>query len=147
MGFPGGPGVENPPAMQEPQVQSLGWEDPLDEGTQTHSSILAWRIPWTEDRVQSHRVGHDWCSLAHTQCSNGYFGKKHKPILLVKENIIFFYNHNSVIVNTGRPWTFINVANLSIAEILERTYGIADTPSPQIVTISWKNVPVCYQKL
>ena len=41
--------VKNPPAMQETQVQSLGWEDPLEEGMATHSSILAWRIPWTEE--------------------------------------------------------------------------------------------------
>ena len=44
--------VKNPPAMQEVQetwVQSLGWEDPLEEGMATHSSILTWRIPWTEE--------------------------------------------------------------------------------------------------
>ena len=41
--------VKNPPAMQETWVQSLGWEDPLEEGRATHSSILAWRIPWTEE--------------------------------------------------------------------------------------------------
>ena len=41
--------VKNPPAMQETQVQSLGWEDPLEKGMATHSSILAWRIPWTEE--------------------------------------------------------------------------------------------------
>ena len=40
--------VKNPPAMQETQVQSLGWEDPLEKEMATHSSILAWRIPWTE---------------------------------------------------------------------------------------------------
>ena len=50
--------------MQETQVQSLGWEDPLEEGMATHSSILAWRVSWTEEpgRLQSiglHRVGHD----------------------------------------------------------------------------------------
>ena len=39
--------VKNPPAMQDSWVQSLGWEDPLEKGTITHSSILAWRIPWT----------------------------------------------------------------------------------------------------
>ena len=39
--------VKNPPAMWETWVQSLGWEDPLEKGTATHSSILAWRIPWT----------------------------------------------------------------------------------------------------
>ena len=36
-------------AMQETQVRSLGWEDPLEKGVATHSSILAWRIPWTEE--------------------------------------------------------------------------------------------------
>ena len=44
--------VKNLPAMQETQetwVQSLGWEDPLEEGMATYSSILAWRIPWTEE--------------------------------------------------------------------------------------------------
>ena len=41
--------VNNPPAMRETWVQSLGWEDPLDEGMATHSSILAWEIPWTEE--------------------------------------------------------------------------------------------------
>ena len=56
--------VENLPAMQETQVQSLGWENPLEEGMATHSSILAWRIPWTEEpgRLESislQRAGHD----------------------------------------------------------------------------------------
>ena len=59
--------VKNPPAPQEIQdmrVQSPGWEDPLEEGMATHSSILAWRLPWTEEPggLQSmgpHRVGHD----------------------------------------------------------------------------------------
>ena len=47
--------VKNPPAMRETWVGSLGWEDPLEEGMATHSSILAWRIPWTEEpgRLQS----------------------------------------------------------------------------------------------
>ena len=41
--------VKNPPEMQETQVQSLGQEDPLEKGMATHSSILAWKIPWTEE--------------------------------------------------------------------------------------------------
>ena len=47
--------VKNLLAVQETQVPSLGWEDPLEEGVATHSSILAWRIPWTEEpgRLQS----------------------------------------------------------------------------------------------
>ena len=57
--------VKNLPAMQETQVWSLGWEDPLEKEMTIHSSIIAWRIPWTEDpgRLQSmgsQRVGHDW---------------------------------------------------------------------------------------
>ena len=39
--------VKNPPEMQEAWVRSLGWEDPLEKGLPIHSSILAWRIPWT----------------------------------------------------------------------------------------------------
>ena len=41
--------VKNLPAMQKTQVQSLGWEDPLEKGMTIHSSILAWRIPWIEE--------------------------------------------------------------------------------------------------
>ena len=41
--------VKNLPAVQDTQVQSLGWEDPLEEEMATHSSILAWEIPWTEE--------------------------------------------------------------------------------------------------
>ena len=49
MDFPSGSAVKNPPAMQEMRVQSLGWEDPLDEGMATQCSILAWRLLWTEE--------------------------------------------------------------------------------------------------
>ena len=57
--------------MQETQVQSLGGEDPLEKEMATHSSILAWRIPWTEEpgRLQSmglQRVEHDWVTNTHT---------------------------------------------------------------------------------
>ena len=56
--------VKSLPAVRETQVQSLGQEDPLEEEMAIHSSILAWRIPWTEEpgRLQpmgSQRVGHD----------------------------------------------------------------------------------------
>ena len=44
--------VKNPPAMQETRVQSLGQKDSLEKGMATHSSILAWRIPWTEEPVR-----------------------------------------------------------------------------------------------
>ena len=55
MGFPGGSVVKNLPAKQETRVQSLGQEDPLEKGMATHSGILTWEIPWTEEpgRLQS----------------------------------------------------------------------------------------------
>ena len=67
LGFSSGSGVKNSPALQEPQqtwVQSRDGEDPLEEGKATHSSILAWKIPWTDeaDGLQSmgwQRVGHN----------------------------------------------------------------------------------------
>ena len=48
-GFPGGSVVKNLPIMQETQVQSLGQEDPLEKEMATHFSVLAWKIPWTEE--------------------------------------------------------------------------------------------------
>ena len=56
--------VKNPPEMQETWVQSLGQEDPLEKGMATHSSIDAWRIPWTEEHgvtqsMRSQNVGHE----------------------------------------------------------------------------------------
>ena len=63
LSFPDGSVVKNLSAMQETWVQSLGWEDPLEQGMTTHSSTLAWTIPWTEkpgwlQSIGSHRVGH-----------------------------------------------------------------------------------------
>ena len=59
------------PAMWETWVQSLGWEDPQEKEMATHSSILAWRIPWMEEPggLQStglRRVGHDWVTSLHS---------------------------------------------------------------------------------
>ena len=62
--------VKNLPAMQETQVWSPGWEDPLEKGKATHSGILAWRIPWTGEpgglqSMGSQRVRHDWATNTH----------------------------------------------------------------------------------
>ena len=74
--FSGGLAVKNLPAMQEPQIRFLGREDLLEEGMATHSGILAWRIPWTEQpEATIHRVtelnlteatehAHTWFSFA-----------------------------------------------------------------------------------
>ena len=72
--------VKSLPAMQETWVWSPGWEDPLEKGMAPHSSILAWRIPWTEEPggLQSmglQRVGHDWAPNAFTfMCSSDWVG-------------------------------------------------------------------------
>ena len=59
--------VKNLPAVQETWVQSLGWEDPLKKEMATHSSIIAWKISWTEEpgglqSMGSQRVRHDWAT-------------------------------------------------------------------------------------
>ena len=59
--------VKNLPTMQETPVQSLGQENPLEKGKATHSSILTWKIPWTEEpgglqSMGSQRVRHNWCA-------------------------------------------------------------------------------------
>ena len=61
--------VKNLPAMQETWVWCLGWEDPLKKGKATHSSILAWSIPWTIQSMGSLRVGHDWVTFTFTPYS------------------------------------------------------------------------------
>ena len=76
-GFPGGSAVKNLPAMQESWIQSLGREDPLEKRMATHSSILAWRIPWTEEpgglqSTGSQRVRHD-LATNHTKYSIKFF--------------------------------------------------------------------------
>ena len=55
--------VKNSPAIQETWVQSLGWKDPLEKGLATHSRILAWRMPWTEEPGGLQSVG--WQRVRH----------------------------------------------------------------------------------
>ena len=81
--------VKNLPAVQKTWVQSLGWEDPLEKGTATHSSMLAWRIPWTEEpsRLQSmglQRVRHNWAFFSSLHFRN------HQPTLTIINPFFFF---------------------------------------------------------
>ena len=69
--------VKNPPAMRETWVQSLSWEDLLKKGTATHSSILAWRIPWAVYSLGSPRVRLNWATFTFTSNRNNvYLGTK-----------------------------------------------------------------------
>ena len=71
------PLVKNLPAVQETWVQSLSWEDPLEKEMATHSSILAWKISWTEEpggpqSMGSQRVGHDWATNTYTLADDDF---------------------------------------------------------------------------
>ena len=65
--------VKNLPAMWETSVRSLGWEDHLEKGKATHSSILAWRIPWTIWSMGSQTVGRDWDLNFHSCIASRFF--------------------------------------------------------------------------
>ena len=65
--------VKNPPAIQETQVQSLGWEDPLEKGMATHSSILPWRIPWTEEPGRLQSMGSQESLMTKPPSTTGIF--------------------------------------------------------------------------
>ena len=90
--FPGKPlvaqTVKRLPTMQETWVQSLGREDPLEKEMATHSSILAWKIPWTEEpgRLQSmglQRVGHDWVASLHFTSLHREFTEEQKDHICI----------------------------------------------------------------
>ena len=64
--------VKNPPAMQETWVSSVGWEEPLEEGMASHSSILAWRISWTEGSTSNQKpFDHFICAQSCEQYKEG----------------------------------------------------------------------------
>ena len=103
LGFPGGSSGKEFACqfrrLKEMWVQSLGWEDPLEEGMETDSSILAWRSPWTEkpgrlQSIGSHRVGHDWSNLACMH-SHGRFIKLYW-FLLYSKMIQFSQTHTYI---------------------------------------------------
>ena len=93
MGFPSGSAIKNLPAMQETWVWSLGWEDPLEKGMETHSSVLVREIPWTEESggLQSmdlQKLTHDWSNWA---CINIYI-----HIYICTYMCVYVYIHTKV---------------------------------------------------
>ena len=66
--------VKNPPAMQETRVWSLGWEDPLEKEMATHSSIIVWRILWTEEPGGPQSLGHKESDIHIIHKSKSYLG-------------------------------------------------------------------------
>ena len=90
--------VKNPPAMQETRVRSLAQEDALEEETATHSSMLAWIIPWTEEpgglqSMGSQKVGHDWALTYSMKCWE-----------MSSIVIQFEFNHMTTALDTALPF-------------------------------------------
>ena len=89
--------VKHLPAVQETRVRSLGWEDLLEKEMATHSSILAWRIPWTEEPggLQSmgwQRVGHNWATSLSLSCYTWRLLREWiRRVLIARENIFFYF--------------------------------------------------------
>ena len=137
LGFPGGSAVKKSPAMQEPQemwVWSLGWEDPLEEDMATHSGILAWRIPWTEEpgRLQSTglpRVRHNWSSLAsmHDDCQSR---DSNTPVAETTKGII-----KTLLVSTLQSDRYLNEQNAKKSRLPQTLAGNRSTTNSG----SWKS--------
>ena len=81
--------------MWESWVRSLGWEDPLEKGKATHSSILAWRIPWTIESMGLQRVGHHWVTFTFYTKSTSYWK-------LVIESLTQMLGHSDATCLTSR---------------------------------------------
>ena len=119
LGFPGGTNGKEPACQfrpqgrkesdmtewlnwtEETQVWSLSWEDPLEEGMATHSSILAWRIPWAEElgRLQSmgsHKVRHGWSDWAYTHTWWFYFQVFKEPLYCSPSGCVNLHSHQCV---------------------------------------------------
>ena len=103
------------PTMQETWVWSLGPEDPLQKGRATHSSMLAWRTPWTEEpgRLQSmgsQSVGHDWATNTLT-LSISYIYVKFTPNTFPSEKWSAFLGSAGNVILTGSGWVCLTVIN------------------------------------
>ena len=86
-----GPRVKNLPAILETQVRSLGWEDPLEKGMATHSSILAWRISWTEEPGRLHSPqGHKEMDTTERLTHSGS----------VKAGVCFFHSKEKLVCSS-----------------------------------------------
>ena len=122
--------VKNLPAMWETWVLSLAWEDPLEKGKATHSSILAWRIPWTIWFMGLQRVGHDWVTftfIVDLQYSVSF--------RLIAKRLSFPYMYGLFLVAQScrtlcvTPWTVTFQAPLSMGIFQARILQWVSMPS------------------
>ena len=119
---------KSPPAVQETHVQSQSWEDPLEKGMATHSSILAWEIPWTEEprRLQSmvlQRVGHNWATntfISHV-CIQVWLDMV-MSIMTLKDSNQYTVNPFDLTTNPF-PWTTLFYHPYSWSQKTATTHG------------------------
>ena len=102
IGFSDGSAVRNPPAKQETQVQSAGWEDPLEKEMTTYSSILAWKIPWIEEpgtlqSMGSQRAKQDWVTVQTCTWYNNY--TKYHCTLYIAYYITVYIIHEYIYIS------------------------------------------------
>ena len=122
---------------QEMWVCSLGWEDPLEEGMATHSSILSWEVPWTEEHsgiqsMGSQRVGHDW-THTHTCC---WKGSEHR-LLRTHSSVavgrspprIFWDNVNKISAASPGITVYMRVGRTHYKDVEETCFPVAALPS------------------
>ena len=147
------------PAMGETWVRPLGWEDPLEEGMATHSSILAWEIPWTEEpgglqSMGSQRAGYDWATKhIHTHvyfywsivdlqcCTNLCCTAKWLSNIDILFYILFHYGlswdieYNSLCYSVGLCW--LSILNVIVVTTNPKLPVYPSLPHP-LATASWE---------
>ena len=119
--------VKNPPVKRETWIGSLGWEDPLEEGVATHSSILAWGIPWTEEpgglqSMGSQRVGHTWVTK-HTQQPPKSSGLRY---LVTLEQCRNFLISSFFLRDFTDKWMWLSISLNSILTVFLRAIANTD---------------------
>ena len=137
--------VKNLPAVWEAWVRSLGWEDPLEKGKATHSSILAWRILWTVYSMWLQRVGHDWVTFSH---SFTYIKCLHTITILSKTSNSTYSLLKSLWIKCWNIWDLLqyemvvgNVLRCSGHVRLFSTLWIAVRQAP--LSMEFSRIPEC----
>ena len=142
--------VKNWPAMQETWFQPLGQKDPLEKRMGFRSSILAWRIPWTEEpgglqSISLQRVGHDWATFTHSWGTHSWSFFHHSNLLQMPEdhkmvNIEFFWWSSQLTTYSGLP-SYTSSSSLSspLQNPLNHRYTVYSlaTPGPNALFMVW----------
>ena len=117
--------------MQETLVPSLGCEDPLEKGMAIHSSILAWRIPWTEEpgrlqSMESQRAGHDW--VTEHEGKEGLVVSKKKKVIISIQKIITAFSSREFIYPVPSSFVFSFLRKVNVLSL----------PKPLFNFITWQ---------